>query len=148
MDRMMERFMEEAIDQLKDRDGPVYYGFSISVGSDGKPMVQEFGNVKPSQEGPCVKDEIEPLVDVVEKDDVVTVYAELPGVEKEAIDLSLSEDCLTISAQGTGRRYLKEASFPAKVKPDTAKACYKNGILQVTLEKATKQQKGKRLKVD
>lgn len=28
--------------------GPYYYGYKITVGTDGKPIVQEYGNVKPS----------------------------------------------------------------------------------------------------
>ena len=28
--------------------GPIVYGYSMSVGPDGKPVVREFGNVKPS----------------------------------------------------------------------------------------------------
>lgn len=148
MDEMMEQFLNEAMDQLKDKDGPIFYGFSVSVGPDGKPVVQEFGNVKPGIEGPQVKDEIQPLVDVVEKQGSITVYAELPGVDKDDIDLTLTEDSLTMSVQGARRRYQKKVLLPSKVKPDNAKASYKNGILEVTLEKSAKEPRRKQLKVD
>ena len=104
IEEMMEQFMNDAMDQLKDKDGPVFYGFSVSVGPDGKPVVEEFGNVKPGIEGPQVKDEIQPLVDVVEKQDTVVVYAELPGVDKSNIDLAFTEDSITISVKGGRRR--------------------------------------------
>src|SRR5215472_12580891 len=54
--------------------GPFVYGYSFSMGPDGKPVVREFGNVKPSISGGtsgtprpklAVKDEREPLVDTI-----------------------------------------------------------------------------------
>lgn len=145
--RMMDRFMNEALEQLGEREGPIFYGFSISVGNDGKPMVHEFGNVKPGLKGPELTEEIEPLVDVVDGKDSVTIYAELPGVEKKDIGLSATESALTISVPSERRRYYKEVNLPSKVNPDTAKATYKNGVLEVCLEKVTKG-RGKQLKVE
>lgn len=145
--RMMERFMNEALEQLGEREGPVFYGFSISVDNEGKPVVSEFGNVKPGLKGPEVTEEIEPLVDVIDAKDSVKVYAELPGVEKGDIALSATELSLTISVPSEKRRYYKEVDLPSKVNPDTAKATYKNGVLEVCLSKTMRQQ-GKRLKVE
>ncbi|MBM5805368.1 MAG: Hsp20/alpha crystallin family protein [Candidatus Verstraetearchaeota archaeon] len=147
IDEMMERFMNEAFDQAKDREGPIFYGFSVSVGPDGKPMIQEFGNVKPGLKGPELKEEIEPLVDVVDSKDSLMVYAELPGVDKKDIQLSVTDESLTISVEREKRRYYKEVSLQTKVKPDTAKASYKNGVLEVTFEKAVKQSK-KQIRVE
>src|SRR4029077_16464172 len=71
--------------------GPFVYGYSFSMGPDGKPIVREFGNVKPPLKGgpfgkatPSldVKEEREPLVDAMVQSDTVKVVAELPGVEK------------------------------------------------------------------
>ena len=46
--------------------GPFVYGYSMKIGADGKPEVQEFGNIKKGLKGPPeVKEEREPLVDVV-----------------------------------------------------------------------------------
>jgi HSP20 family protein len=147
IDEMMERFMNEAFDQAKDREGPIFYGFSVSVGPDGKPIIQEFGNVKPGLKGPELKEEIEPLVDVVDGKDSLMVYAELPGVDKKDIQLSVTDESLTISVEREKRHYYKEVSLPAKVKPDTAKASYKNGVLEVTFEKTVKQSK-KQIRVE
>lgn len=145
--RMIDRFMNEALEQLGGGEGPIFYGFSISVGTDGKPIVNEFGNVKPGLKGPELTEEIEPLVDVVDGKDSVRVYAELPGVEKKDIGLSVTDSGLTISVPSEKRRYYKDVDFPSKVDPDTAKATYKNGVLEVCLEK-TMRRRGKQLKVD
>jgi len=147
IDEMMERFMDEVFDQGKDREGPIFYGFSVSVGPDRKPKIQEFGNVKPGLRGPELKQEIEPLIDVVDSKDSLLAYVELPGVDKKDIQLSVTDESLTISVEREKRRYYKEVSLPTKVKPETAKANYKNGVLEVTFEKAIKQSK-KQIKVE
>ena len=90
----------------------------------------------------------EPLVDVVETDDEIKVVAELPGVEKDQIQLYATERGLTISVDTPERKYYKELELPAEVDPSTAKSKYRNGILEVVLKKAPKKPKGVRLKVE
>ncbi len=47
--------------------GPFVYGYSMKIGADGKPEIQEFGNLKKEpQRTTEVKEEREPLVDIVE----------------------------------------------------------------------------------
>ena len=130
--------------------GPFVYGYSVKIGSDGKPEVCEFGNVKPSLKGPQVKEEREPLVDIVETDGEVQVVAELPGVEKKDIKLTSTEEELTISVDAPEHKYFKKIVFPAKVRVKEAKTQYKNGVLEVTLPKVDqhKQPEGESLKVD
>ena len=130
--------------------GPFVYGYSVKIGSDGKPEVREFGNVKPSLKGPQVKEEREPLVDIVETDGEVQVVAELPGVEKKDIKLTSTEEEMTISVDAPEHKYFKKIVFPAKVRMKEAKTQYKNGVLEVTLPKVDqhKQPEGESLKVD
>jgi HSP20 family protein len=130
--------------------GPFVYGYSVKIGSDGKPEVREFGNVKLSLKGPQVKEEREPLVDIVETDGEVQVVAELPGVEKKDIKLTSTEEELTISVDAPEHKYFKKIVFPAKVRVKEAKTQYKNGVLEVTLPKVDqhKQPEGESLKVD
>lgn len=117
--------------------GPFVYGYSMKVGSDGKPKIREFGNVKPRRNGlPHVQEEREPLVDIVETNGEIQVVAELPGVEKEDIKLSGTEDTLTIMVDTPQRKYFKEVSLPGKVRVREAKSQYKNGVLEVTLPRA------------
>ena len=42
---------------------------------------------------------------------------------------------MVIAVDSTKRRYYKDIALPAKVDPDSAKATYKNGILEITLKK-------------
>jgi HSP20 family protein len=154
--REMEKMMEEAFkdfssqvprDYVKERKlpdgsttrefGPFVYGYSMKIGPDGKPVVREFGNVKPGKRGPQVREEREPLVDVIQTDGEIHVVAELPGVEKDDIKLHGTESELTISVDVPQRRYYKEIELPAKVRVREARSVYKNGVLEVTLPKAT-----------
>ena len=138
------------------RMGPFVYGYSMSMGPDGKPVIREFGNVKASKPmafGPQrprldVKEEREPLVDVIEEKDALKVVAEVPGVEKEDIDLNTTENSLTISVDNKARRFYKEVEFPSQVDPESVKASYRNGVLEVTLTKRETKPKGRRIKIE
>jgi HSP20 family protein len=116
--------------------GPFVYGYSMKIGPDGKPEIRQFGNIKKSLKGPQVKNEREPLVDIVETDSEVRVVAELPGVEKTDIKLHGTEDSLTISVNTPQSKYYKEVTLPTKVKVKEAKSFYKNGVLEVVFPKA------------
>jgi HSP20 family protein len=116
--------------------GPFVYGYSMKIGPDGKPEIRQFGNIKKSLKGPQVKDEREPLVDIVETDKDIRVVAELPGVEKTDIKLHGTEDSLTISVNTTQTKYYKDVALPVKVKVKEAKSTYKNGVLEVVFPKA------------
>lgn len=123
--------------------GPFVYGYSVTVGPDGKPVIREFGNVQPGRLGPQIKEEREPLVDVISTNGEIKVVVELPGVEKKDIKLHGTEDNLTITVDTTENKYFKEIKLPAKVKPKEAKTNYKNGVLEVTLPKVEEKKKPK-----
>jgi len=117
--------------------GPFVHGYSMKIGPDGKPEIQEFGNIKKSLKGtPQVKEEREPLVDIVETNEDVHVVVELPGVEKSDIKLHGTDDSLTISVDTTQYKYYKEVALPVKVRVKEANSSYKNGVLEVVLPKA------------
>ncbi len=92
-----------------------------------------------------------PRVDIVEEDDAVIVRAELPGVAKDALDVSLTEDRLTIKgethkaqeAKGEVFRseryhgsFSRTIALPTAVRGDDAKAAFTDGILEIRLPKA------------
>jgi len=133
--------------------GPFVYGYSITIGPDGKPQIREFGNIKPAA-GPGrpridIREEREPLVDVMESNGEVKVIAELPGVEKKDIKLHGTETTLTISVDTPQRKYYKEVELPVEVDPKKAKSSYRNGVLEVTLPKKKEERpKGEPIKIE
>ncbi len=73
-------------------------------------------------------------VDVHETDEDVRVVADLPGVEKEEIDLTCDGEVLTISARSDRRNYEERVSLPTRVDEHSATATYNNGVLEVVFD--------------
>ena len=103
-----------------------------------------------------------PALDVFEDKDNFTVKAELPGMKKEDIEVSLHDGSLSISGERKSEskhedaevyraerffgRFQRTVTLPAPVAPDKVKAQYKDGVLTVTLAK-TEQAKPKQIDV-
>ncbi len=130
--------------------GPIVYGYSVTIGPDGKPVVREFGNVRKGAGTPWrqIQDKREPLVDVVSSEKEVRVIAELPGVSKEDINLTVNEKSLVISVDREDRRYYKELDLPGIVDPKGAKSSYNNGVLEITIPLKSPGASGVKLRVD
>lgn len=95
-----------------------------------------------------------PPLDIEETEDAIVVRAELPGMNKEDIKVSLSGDTLTISgerkfeSEKKNRTYYRQeriygkfqrtVTLPAEVEGDKAKASYKAGVLELILPKSEK----------
>ncbi len=133
--------------------GPVVYGYSMTVGPDGKPQVREFGNVKRSRPGfmgmgrPEVIGEIEPLVDVSTTDNEVKVVVEMPGVSKDKIRINASGNTVEVKSEDPQRKYHRTIEIPPETDVETAKSAYNNGILEITFKKK-EQAKRKTIKVE
>jgi len=111
------------------------FGVSVKTAVGGKTVVEPFGNVKKTPQGPKVEEEREPITDIFDEDQEIRIYAEMPGVNEKDIKLDLKEDILVISAQTGDRKYHKEVLLPAKVQADTMTSSYNNGILEVKAKK-------------
>lgn len=111
------------------------YGFSIKTAVGGKPVVETFGNIKKTPEGPVVEEEREPLTDVFDEEDEILIIFEVPGINGEGITLDLKGDILEIIAVGKNRKYRKEVLLPVQVRKETLSYTYKNGIMEVRVKK-------------
>ena len=111
------------------------FGFSVKSAVGGKPVVEPFGNIKRTPKGPTIEKEREPITDIFDEEDEVIVMAEMPGINAYDIKLDLKEDILDISAQNKDRKYHKEVLLPAKIKAETLRSSYKNGILKIKMKK-------------
>lgn len=125
-------------------DFPIMYGFNIGIGADGKPTIDSFGNIKPKPYSgkPVVKSKREPLTEVSEEKDEIVVITEMPGVDRNDIELKATSHSLTISTKEDAKRnYYKEIEFASTINSDVAKARYTNGILEVRLKKTDEKHK-------
>jgi HSP20 family protein len=103
-----------------------------------------------------------PSVDLREGDQEFTVTAEIPGLSKEEISVTITEDSVALKGERKEVSEKEKASYhyqetaygafqrviplPAKIKPDAAKARLKDGVLTLTLPKAERS-KGKQVTV-
>ena len=156
-DKFNERMMRIWDKLLKDPDvrtyGPYVYGFSYKLGPDGKPVFEEFGNVPrnavPGAPQTVEKDVREPIVDLNEDNSKVYITYELPGISKDDIELNVSERNVTIEVKNGPRKYYKSIDLDSEIKPESAKARFTNGILDLTLEKANiSKGTGKKIKIE
>jgi len=132
---------------IKREWGPFVYGYSVTIGPEGKPIIREFGNVKPSLGRLSLTEEREPLVDVIEDDENIKLIIELPGVNKDDIKINATESHVNIRCDTPERKYKKEVDLPAEVDVSTAKSIYKNGILEISFKKK-KREHGVDIKIE
>lgn len=135
--------------------GPIIYGYSMTIGPDGRLKIQEFGNVKPKysrfESGtiqPRISAEREPLVDINLTDKEVKVVLEIPGVKKDNIKINAYDGILEITTSELQRKYHRTLELPEEVDIDTARATYNNGIIEITFNKKTNKSNGKEIKID
>jgi len=90
----------------------------------------------------------EPLTDVFEDKDCVKLYVELPGVEKNDIQLNVTQGKAEVKA----KNFYKLVDLPTKdVEFEKASANYKNGVLEVVIPKVKKtieEEKKKTIKIE
>ena len=134
--------------------GPFIWGWSMTMGTDKKPILREFGNFKPADfidKGASsfkLVEKREPLVDVTEDEKMIIVIVELPGVNKNDIKLSAVTDTLIISVDSEERKYYKELELVSEIIPSESKASYNNGVLKIELIKVKKKQSDFQIKIN
>ncbi len=111
------------------------YGLSVKKDLGGKPVIEPFGNVKRTAQGPVVEEEVQPLTDIFNEEDHVLVIIELPGVDAKHIHTEVKKDILVLSAASEGRKYAREVKLPEGVDSSTMTQKYKNGVLEIKISK-------------
>ena len=146
--------MEDIFGEFKDSTntqtfGSYYYGYTVTIGPDGKPVVKEYGNVRPGLLPTA--DTREPLIDVIvdDKEKVLKLIAEMPGVEKKDIKIVVEGRTVNLNAEHGDKKYHTKVPIKHKVEEDSVKANYANGILEVRFKlKEEEKPKGKTVEVE
>ncbi len=102
--------------------------------------------------------------DISESNGDVIVKLDMPGVNKNDIDLAVTEDSISVKAkrkdileenkegiyrqERVSKGYNFYTELPVRVEPETAEAKYENGVLTVNIKKAEKQKNSKKVKVE
>ncbi|OOY53743.1 Hsp20/alpha crystallin family protein [Solemya velum gill symbiont] len=105
-----------------------------------------------------------PKVDVIDKKKKIVVRAELPGIEKDDLEITVSDNAVTLKGETKHEKtegekgdyyrseisqssFMRRVSLPYEVESGGAKAKFKNGVLELSLPKA-KKRKRKTIKVE
>lgn len=101
--------------------------------------------------------DLSPSVDIFEDGDEVVVKTELPGMEKDNININLTENAITLSGEKKKEEKVERKNYyhlersygsfsrsfnlPSEVLTDQAKASFKNGLLEVRIPKTEEAKK-------
>ena len=137
---------------INSEDFPYYYGYQITIGPNGRPKINEFGNVKLGSKGFVEQNGVrEPLVDNVlnKKQNTLTITAEMPGVDKEDINVNVTCQYVTLHAEKGDKKYHVDIPIDINLDESSAKAVFLNGILELKIKlKENSRPKGKAIKVE
>ena len=104
-----------------------------------------------------------PDIDIAETKDAFVIKADLPGLTEKDIEVSLTNNVLTIKGERKEEKeekdknfyrkervygtFIREIQIPKKVQSDKVKAKFKNGVLEIELPKA-EEEKEKTIKIE
>lgn len=105
---------------------------------------------------------LSPKIDLIDKPDKFILKAEIPGVDKKDLNVEVGDDYVVIKGEkGKSEehkeenfyyketysgKFIREVSLPERIKTDTAKSTYENGILKIELPKA-EESKARKLEI-
>jgi HSP20 family molecular chaperone IbpA len=81
-----------------------------------------------------------PLIDIFQEESWITIVAEIAGFNKETLKIDVKDQKLTLSAKAKDRKYYKSLNLPKVVIPNIIHTTYKNGVLEIKLKKAIKEE--------
>ncbi|RLG21081.1 Hsp20/alpha crystallin family protein [Candidatus Micrarchaeota archaeon] len=106
----------------------------------------------------------QPAVDLIDEGDTIKVIADMPGIEKDDIDIEVEPNYIVINAkrsegfeksekgyyhrERSSSAFRRAMTLPAEVIPEKTKASLKNGVLQITLYKKEPREKPSGFKVN
>jgi HSP20 family protein len=132
--------VRHALGEGKRMSNPFVGGFAMNVGPDG-PSIRFFGD-NPLQSGGYRAPLSDQILD--EKTGALRIVMDIPGIEKKDIEVSATERNLVVVAEQGTRKYRSDLSLRAEVDPDSGKAEYNNGVLEISFSLRDKSNKGAR----
>ena len=137
--------LEEMIEAILEEMGesvPFVYGFSIIHRPGEDIEFREFGNspeYSQNEENLLPSETQDPLIDIFENGELIHVLAEFPEIGKEDLQLRATAQNLEIKIIGPSE-YSEDIELPVHVDPKSAKASYKNGVLEVTFRRCAEEE--------
>jgi len=120
---------------------PVVKGMALGIGPEGKPTISFFGD-NAKTPGGFRSPICEQMAD--DKEGTLRLVVELPGIDKQDIQLSALEDKISLQAEEGERKYKMEIALQREIDPESGNATYRNGLLDVVFKQRDKANKGYR----
>ena len=114
-------------------------------------MFRDFGTNLPAAFGATGGAQLAPLIDISESDDGIDITAELPGVDEDDVDITLTDRLLTIKGEKKAETEKKEKDYhlversygsfrrsvtlPFAADPNAVEASFEKGVLKIHLPK-------------
>jgi len=136
--------LEEFIQDTKDdRFGPYggfVHGFGVNIAPHKEINVPEFKNDRSMvlNERHEKSEKSDFSTDIIETCEKIFVTVNIPGVEKEDINLNVADNALEIIINNSKVAYHKIHKLTCNVKPKVTTASYKNGVLDIVMKRNKK----------
>jgi len=163
MDRILDKIRSGDIKgtwEIRQIDEPDIKGFTVrGYFGTQQPLqpLEPIDPMKPSKRRPlpdkpfevpkaALNEMREPLVDIFDEDNIVRIYVELPGVEKDDIKLNLEKGHVEVTA----KNFYKTITLPnMQINTNGVSTEYKNGVLEIRMpkHKRLREEDSKRLRV-
>jgi len=139
----LEDFIQDTNDDRFGLNGNFVQSFGANISPHEEINVPEFEKDRSMTiDGEHEKSEFS--TDIIETDEEISVTVNIPGAEKEDINLNVTDDSLEIIINTPKVRYHKIHKLPCSVKPKVTIASYKNGVLDIVMKhKEKKNTEGK-----
>ncbi len=154
-------------------DGPITFGYSMRIGpdTDYKPEVRQWGNLNDyrekiglpqfdmfpinsqSPESPQISSKsvnTDRFVDILDEDDSLKIFVEVPGFTKESLSIEVSASGLELTLQGKvdTREINQVIHLPSKIEPKQTKSTIRNGVLEIRSKKQKTTEKRHKLDIE
>ena len=157
INRLIAKFLEDVAKDFSEYNNitpqkePIVYGFNLRPGPNGEPILESFGNsYKQNQktyQTPKPDTEVEPLVDEIEKENELTLIMEMAGVDKKDVKIKATHNTVEITSMLHGKKASQSIRTSRSVDPGSALARFRNGILEITFNKAPYSNKSAQVKI-
>ncbi len=112
-----------AEDLMKYLEGPLSnYDNTYSIQSNKKSIFE-------------ICNENQPLIDIIEDENYIKIYVELPGVKRNEINIRALENEVIIIVKSRNIMFSRSIPLSSKIDPQSSTARFRNGVLEVKLKK-------------
>jgi HSP20 family protein len=139
---MFEKTLKSLEEMPKDSEfeGSFFYGFSVTQGPGGKPVIREFGNVKPAGRSVERSNVREPLVDTVydRRHNEVKVIVDMPGVNPDEVSVTIHQRSVQVTGTDGDRQYRTRIPLDVPIDGKILRKTFNNGILELAFRPKVK----------